>query len=466
MRVTVLGNRLLTISLVATLLASFAGAQTSPTKPAPLTLGDLEQMVIQGNPTLGQAATQIDAAKGRTLQSGLYPNPTVGYNGEQIGLRGKAAPGEQQGIFVDQTIVRGGKLKLNREKYGQEIIQAELQATAQQYRVVNGLRIRFYQLLAMHRLIEVRSQLVKNADEAVKTTEELINVGAANRPDLLQAKIEARQERVALENANVLFAAAWQQLGAYIGNPKLLAGGLHGSIDDGKAVPDFETSLAHLLEASPELQIAQVEVTRNQIGLKREQVEPIPNAQVRVSTGWDFESKTQTTTVNLGFKLPLFDKNQGNIRVAESQLHKSMLEVTRVELSLRQRFAKEYARYKTALTVVENYRKFNLPEAKEAYELYLESFKKRRAAYPQVLIAQRSYFQISVEYVEALERLRRAEVTIRGLLLTDGLEEPPGLPSDGPVRRRGSEGGGPDLPDPIGGGGRSIDNRLGNSPRD
>lgn len=80
------------------------GVAETTQKANSLTLTDLEQMALQGNPTLGQAATQVNAAKGRTLQSGLYPNPTVGYNGEQIGLRGSAAPGEQQGIFVDQTM--------------------------------------------------------------------------------------------------------------------------------------------------------------------------------------------------------------------------------------------------------------------------------------------------------------------------------------------------------------------------
>jgi cobalt-zinc-cadmium efflux system outer membrane protein len=56
--------------------------------------------------------------------------------------------------------------------------------------------------------------------------------------------------------------------------------------------------------------------------------------------------------------------------------------------------------------------------------LYLDSFRKRRAAWPQVLVAQRTYFQASVEYIEALEELRRAEVAILGLLLVDGTDEP------------------------------------------
>jgi hypothetical protein len=67
------------------------------------------------------------------------------------------------------------------------------------------------------------------------------------------------------------------------------------------------------------------------------------------------------------------------------------------------------ASYRTAQAVVQAYRDGNLPDARQAYELYLDSFRNRRAAWPQVLVAQRTYFQISVDYVEALEQLRRAE---------------------------------------------------------
>src|SRR5262245_15576883 len=87
---------------------------------ATLSLTDLEQMALQRNPTLAQAAANVEDARGRTIQSGLYPNPTVGYTGEQIGLRGPQAPGEMQGLFVDQVLVTAGKLGLNRAKFAQE----------------------------------------------------------------------------------------------------------------------------------------------------------------------------------------------------------------------------------------------------------------------------------------------------------------------------------------------------------
>jgi cobalt-zinc-cadmium efflux system outer membrane protein len=432
-------------------------AAPMPARATPLSLADLEQMALHGNPTLAQAAAQVEAARGRAVQAGLYPNPTVGYEADRIGASGSA--GEMQGAFIDQTIVTAGKLRLSRARFAHEVSQMEGQALAQQYRVLNGVRVRFYQLLAMQRLLDVRAQLLRVAEDAVTTTDELANVGAANRADLLQARIEARQERVALNNARTLYAAAWQQLAAFVGNPCLPVGLVQGDLEAPGAVPDCDTTLAHLLEASPEIQMARAEVARNQLALRREQVEPIPNVQVRVSNGYDFETRNDVTSLSVGVRLPLFDKNQGNIQAAQAQVCYAQAEVGRVELSLRQRLARAYARYRTAQALVQTYREQNLPDAREAYELYLESFQNRRAAWPQVLVAQRTYFQMSVDYVEALEQLRRAEVTILGLLLVDGLDEPPGPPGERRVPQREQPS---DLPEPLSPGeGRGPADRVG-----
>lgn len=426
--------------------------------PPAINLPALEQLAYEHNPTLRQAGANIEAAQGRAQQAGLYPNPTVGYSGERIGAGGTA--GEMQGLFIDQTIVTAGKLRLSRAQCAQEVAQTTALELAQQYRVLNSVRIRFYQLLALQRLLEVRGNLLKVADDAVQTTEELLNVGAANKPDLLQARIEARQERVALENARTQYEAAWQQLAALVGMPDLPVSRLEGDLEAAVPMPDFDAALAHLLEASPEIQVALAEIARTQVGLKREQVEPIPNVQMRVANGYDFETRRDVTSVQVGVRLPIFDKNQGNIRTARARVAYAQAELCRVQLSLTQRLARAYARYRTAATTVQSYRKANLPDAKEAYELYLDSFRKRRAAWPQVLVAQRTYFQISVEYTEALAEMRSAEVAILGLLFVDGLNEPESVPSAGEGKRRGPEDGG--LPDPINGrSGRSIENRLG-----
>jgi outer membrane protein, heavy metal efflux system len=72
-------------------------ASLSATSP-PLNLEQVEELAWAHNPTLRQAQEQIEGTLGKALQAGLWPNPTIGYVAEQIGVEGTA--GEFQGAFV------------------------------------------------------------------------------------------------------------------------------------------------------------------------------------------------------------------------------------------------------------------------------------------------------------------------------------------------------------------------------
>jgi cobalt-zinc-cadmium efflux system outer membrane protein len=58
------------------------------------------------------------------------------------------------------------------------------------------------------------------------------------------------------------------------------------------------------------------------------------------------------------------------------------------------------------------------------------------ASYPQVLIAQRTLFQVEVEYARALVDLRRSSAGLRGFLLEGGLDAI-GRPGEGGGRTEG-----------------------------
>src|SRR5260221_8683422 len=110
-------------------------------------------MALQGNPTLAQATAAVDASRGKALQAGLYPNPTIGYRGENIGIAGSA--GEFQGGFVQQTIVTAGKLRPSRAKYKKETYQAQPLALGQPDPGLNRGRMRLWGMVAFLRPIEL-----------------------------------------------------------------------------------------------------------------------------------------------------------------------------------------------------------------------------------------------------------------------------------------------------------------------
>jgi cobalt-zinc-cadmium efflux system outer membrane protein len=95
-----------------------------------------------------------------------------------------------------------------------------------------------------------------------------------------------------------------------------------------------------------------------------------------------------------------------------------------VALSLRQRLADVATRYSDALQSVEDFRTESLPMARRAYNVQLANFRQRRAAWPQVLVAQRTLVELNQEYLQSLLELRRAQVAVNGMLLVDGLAPP------------------------------------------
>jgi cobalt-zinc-cadmium efflux system outer membrane protein len=67
--------------------------------------------------------------------------------------------------------------------------------------------------------------------------------------------------------------------------------------------------------------------------------------------------------------------------------------------------------------------------------MYAKKYQQMAAAYPQMLIAQRTLMQLQVAYVNALESFATNSLALQSYLLTDGLEAP-SQPSeiDRPVR--------------------------------
>jgi len=395
----------------------------APAETAGMGLADLEQIALERNPTLVQAGAQVRISRGAALQAGLYPNPTVGYVAEQIGADGTA--GELHGMFVEQQIVTGGKLQLSRAKYIQEARQAELQALAQRYRVLQSVRIAYYEVLVRQRRLALRRQMAENAEEAAKTLAELVNVGQANQTDLLQANVQFQRSKANLQMAESRQRGAWEELAAVIGMPELAPTELADALDlQGAERIDRDTALMNLLMCSPELRFVQAEVARDRIGLERECAEPIPDIDVRAESGYNFETDDAVAGFEVGLRLPLFDKNQGAIMQAQGELTRAQAEVARVELLLRKRFAESFAEYESAMLLAESYRREILPQARQSYELYQESFQNRRAAWPQVVDAQREYLELYEEYLDNVLEARLAETRINTFFLEDGLSQP------------------------------------------
>jgi len=397
----------------------------------PVTLADLERMALELNPTIGQAQADVNAAAGLAKQAGLYPNPVISAVGEEI-ARGPIIRGGEIGAGFQQRIVTAGKLGLSRKVAEQERAITEEAAKAQRQRVLNAVRGLYYQALSDQYRIQVRTNLARLAEEAVRISSELANVGQADQPDLLAADVESQRIQLELVDAVNRQERTWRQLAAVVNNPSLRPTPIAGELE---MVPrlNVDQALDAIYADSPELRAASIDVNRAETSLSRAKKEVIPD--IIVSGGVRYNRELLEVTnggvrrpvgpegfFDIGIQIPIFNRNQGNVAAARAGVDRAKLEVDRTKLALRSRLAEVYRDYITALTRADRYRQDVLPKAQKAYELYLNNFRRMAAAYPQALIAQRNLFQLQDAYVDALTSVWQRSIEIQGLLLTGGVD--------------------------------------------
>lgn len=402
------------------------------------TLDDAQRIAAESNPTLRQADAEIRAAKARTQQAGLYPNPSIGYTGDEI--RGGSNNGGKQGFFVEQSIVTGGKLAKSRSIFEQETRIAELEAKQQKTRVETSVKIAFYRVLAAQELLEFRRDLSQIGMSYQKSQEQLSQTGQVDESEKLDTEIEVqRLHLAAFEQENVL-RGQWRRLAALLGQPDLPQSVVAGDLEKGWPELDEQQSLTTIASLSPATQIADDASSRAAAAIARAKSQVVPD--LNLLGGFEYNNEPLGSTsratgweglAELSVELPIFNRNQGHVAEAGADLDRARLEKQRIRLLLRERAASLFNQYATSKVVATQYRDEILPRAKKANALMTEKYGQMLAAYPRVVEAERKHFELQAEYVQTLETLWTTSLALQGFLLTDGLEAPSPVPDNQPV---------------------------------
>jgi cobalt-zinc-cadmium efflux system outer membrane protein len=397
---------------------------------APLKLEAFLALADKNNPTLQQAAATIRRSEAEARQAALYPNPTVGYEGDQI--RGGSYGGGEQGGFVAQTIVLGGKLGLRRNIYEQQKQSDQIAAEAQLARVHNDVAQQFYETLSAQQTVLVRGRLLGLANDAVETAHQLANVGQADSPDVLQSEVEAEQAAIDYTVAQRVFLEKFKSLAALAGSPATEVAPLDAKLD---APPEIDPAriIDALVQQGPTVRQAQQQAAIAEAKLKDARREVVPDLQLRAGEQQNLEALAEApgkktgaqSFASVGIELPLWNRNQGNVRAAQAQLDQAREEITRTQLSLRQRAEMLAQNYLSAKEEAERYRTALLPRARKAYELYLDKYRNMAQAYPQVIVSQRTLFELEVHYIDSLDRIWQNAIALQNFTLQGGLEKPP-----------------------------------------
>src|SRR5262249_10886856 len=149
---------------------------------------------------------------------------------------------------------------------------------------------------------------------------------------------------------------AWQNLVAVVGT-NIAYRRLDGELDGDPQIIGWDRLVDRLINDGPQMGEARAKLRSDEITLKRELRQKIPDLVLTGGAGYDqldkgFAARANAALVNI----PLFDRNQGTVQQARADLDRQKAQVKLVELQLRRKLAHLYREYITAIQHVQAYR--------------------------------------------------------------------------------------------------------------
>ncbi|MBS0207773.1 MAG: TolC family protein [Planctomycetes bacterium] len=383
-----------------------------------MTLADLENLAMGNNPTLSQAAAAVDQQRGEYRQSGLYPNPQVGYLNTTAN---QTAPKQSNGMFFSQEFVTAKKIPLAQAANSQEIKRLQWDQQSQRIRVLNDVKIRYYEVLGAQRQVTVNQELVRLARQHLEAAQSLFDAKTASRTDVLQASVLVETSRIRVAEATHRLEAAWEQLAAMVGVPTLPLSEVSDTGADNIPVLDLETEWQRMLNESPQLRSAQSELDHGMAVLRQARAQAKPNFTVQVVADYDRVTQSTTASTLVALPLPVFNRNQGNIDKASADIRADQADIVRSQLVLRDQLADSFRRYKTSRLQADKLKESILPAVEENLKLTMTAYKGGEISFRDVLTAQEAYAQSQIARIEAITEAHKVAVEITGMQLTGGL---------------------------------------------
>lgn len=391
--------------------AAAAGAADAPK----LTLEYLSRLALENHPLLRRDRARIEAAEGQALQAGLYPNPRFDTNNPQVfnGQNTLLNAGFQQEFVVK------GKLRLDRAAALRAQQQSELALVQDRYGLLAQVRNQFYQTLAAQYRVDVLNRLLIITDAGVKAAKARVEGTIGDEPEVKLLSIDYDRTRADLENAQRVLEGERKQLASIVGFPGLVNQKVIGSLE--ARPPEFDEQFMERFATSEnaQVQIQKLEVDKNQILLKRAEVEPYPNITLGPAYQYGLNKQGEQYWMTIVFPIPTSDRNQGNIKSARANIRDSVETLGAVQLELLKRLADSFSAHRGALEQAEEYRTRIIPDAREALRLVKSGYDAGLTEFAVFYQAQRTVIDATKEYVDILERVWTTAADLSGILQMD-----------------------------------------------
>ncbi len=382
------------------------------------TVDELVNLALANNPAIKELAATTQKAAGYRTQVGLFANPIVGYQGQQLADRGT----DQHLLFAEQEFATANKLQLNR-RVQNEALRAQLQELeAQKLRVATDIQTLYYQALGYQKQLTLIKDFQGLMNKGYELAQLRLKASEGSKIDVLQTKVQRSEIDLVYRQTQARYDAAWREIAAITGvqtmSPTTLVSDFPVPANDMR----WDDIAATLVSSSPEFAAAQARISQARAELERHGVQAIPNLTVQFGAGTDNGTNSGMMNLQVGAPIPVFNKNQGHIAAARAEYCRTQMESQRIENAIRARLAIVSRDFESSMEAVTAYGTDILPSAQEALALAETAYKAGEMDFIQLLVARRTYFESNLQYVNSQSQLAAAKAKVDGFVLSGSLD--------------------------------------------
>ena len=392
-----------------------APVRTGPV-PARLTLPQALEEAAARSPAVAAARAEVAAAEARARQAGFRSNPELSVQVENFGGTGqlRGLQTTETTVALNQRLDLGGRRSARVRVAGAQLRVQRIQLAIAQADVAQNVRQQFARAIAANERLTQAQDNVNWAKELARVTGILVEAGREPPLRATRARSALAQAEAAMEAARAQETAARTTLGSLFGVSAPVEAIVEGPLDAKPAGINVDRSL--------DIQLADAE--RDQAAAELEQQLAERRLDPAVGVGVRHIRETDDVGLVAGLSMPLrvFDRNQGNIAAARSNL-------TAAEARRMNALAGVTARGRNAIANVEAAQrrlsalsKSALPEAREALRLAQFAYEQGKISLLELIDAQNSYIATQASLTEA--ELALAEATAELARIAAQQEQP------------------------------------------
>lgn len=392
--------------------------------PDGLTLDAAIEALVRQNFDLNTKFQEIPKADADILSAGLRGNPLVFASADDnpYGRYSQQRPGENgYGVTIIQPIDANNKrrVRILAAQQAKRVLESQYQDAVRLE--IDNLYSAYVDVLAAREGVLYVQASLAGLNEAVNLIERQVRGNQQTVIELDRVIIQRDSAQIALDEAKASLAKASGNLATLLNFPatedqELAVKGRILSAD--QHIPRSDELVAMAIANRPDLMSYRLGVQRAQAEVNLAQAEATPDIFV-LYTPYSLRNNTPTggqdaTSWSLGVmaSVPLFNRNQGNIRRAGINVSQTRIEQSGLERQIENEVRRALKDHETASASVEKLKTDVLPRARRMRDQTLKLLTTGEQGAIAYLNAQREYSEVVRQYRDSLIRQRRAALRL------------------------------------------------------